>query len=112
MGSGRQYMSWIHIEDLIRVMEFAMHSDQMRGPVNAVSPHPVTNREFTKTLGGVLHRPTLFCVPAFAAKMVLGDMAEELLLSGQRVEPRELVERGFDFRYPELSQALRHELDV
>jgi uncharacterized protein len=112
LGSGRQYMSWIHIEDLIRVMEFAIRNEQVCGPVNAVSPQPVTNREFTKTLGRVLHRPTFFCVPGFAAKMALGEMAEEVLLSGQRVAPRELEERGFDFRYPELSQALRRELNV
>lgn len=112
LGSGRQYMSWIHIEDLVRVIEFAMRNDKLSGPVNAVSPQPVTNREFTKTLGRVLHRPTFLWVPGFAAKMALGEMAEEMLLSGQRVVPRELEERGFDFRYPELSQALLRELDV
>jgi uncharacterized protein (TIGR01777 family) len=112
IGSGHQYMSWIHIEDVVRVMQFAMRSDTISGPVNAVSPQPVTNREFTKTLGRVLHRPTFLCVPGFAAKMALGEMAEEMLLSGQRVVPRKLEERGFDFRYPELSQALRRELDV
>jgi uncharacterized protein len=112
LGSGQQYMSWIHIEDLIRVMELAIRNDEVCGPVNAVSPQPVSNREFTKTLGRVLHRPTFFCVPSFAAKMVLGEMAEEVLLSGQRVAPRKLEERGFDFRYPELSQALRCEMDV
>jgi uncharacterized protein len=112
LGSGQQYMSWIHIEDLIRVMELAIRNDEVCGPVNAVSPQPVTNREFTKTLGRVLHRPTFFCVPGFAAKMVLGEMAEEVLLSGQRVAPRKLEECGFDFRYRELSQALRRELDV
>ena len=112
LGSGHQYMSWIHIEDLVRVMQFAMRNDKVSGPVNAVSPQPVTNREFTKTLGRVLHRPTFLCVPRFAAKIALGEMAEEMLLSGQRVVPRELEECGFDFRYPELSQALRRELDV
>lgn len=112
LGSGQQYMSWIHIEDLIRVMDFAIRNDQVGGPVNAVSPQPVTNYEFTKTLGRVLHRPTFFCVPGFAAKMALGQMAEEVLLSGPRVVPKKLEERGFDFRYPELSQALRRELQV
>jgi uncharacterized protein len=112
LGSGRQYMSWIHIDDLIRVMEFAIRNDQVCGPVNAVSPQPVTNREFTKALGRVLRRPSFLCVPGFAAKMVLGQMADEVLLSGQRVVPRKLEACGFEFRYPDLSQALRRELEV
>lgn len=112
LGSGRQYMSWIHIEDLIRVMEFAIRNEQVCGPVNAVAPLRVTNHEFTKTLGRVLHRPTFFCVPGFAAKLALGQMAEELLLSGRRVVPKKLEECGFEFRYPELSQALRRELEA
>jgi uncharacterized protein len=108
VGSGRQYMSWIALDDLVSTILFALSNASLAGPVNAVGPHPVTNREFTKTLGRVLGRPTIFPMPAFAARLAFGEMADELLLAGVRVEPRALESAGFEFRYPQLEPALRH----
>ena len=110
VGSGRQYWSWIAIQDLVRAILFALENKSLAGPVNAVSPGPVTNREFTKTLGRVLGRPTIFPMPAFAARMALGEMADEMLLAGVRVEPTRLSDAGFSFEYPQLDRALSHEL--
>ncbi|HXE91865.1 MAG TPA: TIGR01777 family oxidoreductase [Terriglobales bacterium] len=106
LGSGRQYMSWIALDDLLGAIQFALTQDSLRGPVNAVAPNPVTNREFTKTLGQVLHRPTIFPVPAFVVKTLFGQMGEELLLASQRVEPARLIAAGFSFTHPELKGAL------
>ncbi|HKR00231.1 MAG TPA: DUF1731 domain-containing protein, partial [Pyrinomonadaceae bacterium] len=86
-------------------------NDSLRGPVNTVTPQPVTNYEFTKTLGGVISRPTIFPVPAFMARLAFGEMADATLLSSQRVEPARLKESGFVFKYPELGGALRHVLE-
>lgn len=110
MGSGNQYMSWIELNDLVRAIQFALSAAALNGPVNAVTPNPVTNREFTHTLGSVLHRPTIFPMPAFAAKLAFGEMADEILLGGARIEPRALTTARFDFHYPELDPALRHAL--
>jgi uncharacterized protein (TIGR01777 family) len=110
VGSGHQYMSWIVLDDVIDIIFHALMTEALWGPVNCVAPHPVTNREFTKTLGHVLNRPTLFPVPAFALRLVLGEMAEDLLLSGARLEPRRLLETHYQFRYPQLEGALRHVL--
>jgi uncharacterized protein (TIGR01777 family) len=110
IGSGKQYMSWIAIDDLVPVILHALTSDKLSGPVNAVAPNPVTNLEFTKTLGRVLRRPTVFRVPAWAARLALGEMADDLLLASARVEPRRLASSGYVFRYPELEGALRHVL--
>lgn len=107
IGSGKQYMSWIAIDDLIRIIDFALHKEALRGPVNAVSPNPVTNKVFTKTLAHLLHRPALMWIPAFMARWLFGEMADEMLLSSARVEPRVLQENGFSFLYPTLEQALR-----
>jgi uncharacterized protein len=107
LGSGRQYFSWIALEDAVRAIQFAFAAAAICGPVNAVAPQPVTNREFTKTLGQVLGRPTIFPMPAFAARLAFGEMADEMLLSGVRVEPTVLSTAGFEFRYPELEPALR-----
>ncbi|HNQ21555.1 MAG TPA: TIGR01777 family oxidoreductase [Phycisphaerae bacterium] len=112
LGSGRQYVSWISLHDLMRVIEFALERDALVGPVNAVSPRPVTNRTFTKTLGRVLRRPTVLPVPALALRVVFGAMAGELLLSGARVLPARLQAAGFEFEHPELDNALRCELGV
>jgi uncharacterized protein (TIGR01777 family) len=106
VGDGSQYMSWITLDDLLGVFHHTLSSDQLRGPVNAVSPKPVTNREFTKILGRVLGRPTVFPLPAFVAKLAFGEMAEALLLSSQRVEPQRLLETNYTFRFPDLEQAL------
>jgi len=107
VGSGQQYMSWIHRDDLVAAIEWLLLNHTAEGPFNLVAPHPVTNREFTRTLGKVLGRPTLLPAPAFAIRLALGEMGQDLLLSSTRVEPRRLLESGFVFQYPELEAALR-----
>ena len=111
LGSGRQYLSWIAIDDVVGAIEHALTNDSLRGAVNAVAPQAVTNREFTKTLGRVLSRPTILPVPAFAARLAFGEMADATLLSSQRVEPERLNEAGYTFKYPTLEAALRHVLN-
>lgn len=106
IGSGNQFMSWISIEDVVEAIQYAMVNDSLVGPVNLVSPNAVTNREFTRALGRALHRPTMFPMPAFAARLVFGEMADELLLAGTRAVPRKLMECGYEFRHPELTEAL------
>lgn len=108
IGSGRQYTSWIALDDAIGAVQHALVNEAVRGPVNGVAPRPVTNLEFTKTLGRVLGRPTIFPMPAFAARLAFGEMAQELLLAGARVEPARLGQTGYRFRYPDLEGALRH----
>ncbi|MCA9065568.1 MAG: TIGR01777 family oxidoreductase, partial [Planctomycetaceae bacterium] len=110
VGNGRQYWSWIGLHDLVRVLMFCLQNDQVRGPVNAVAPNASTNAEFTRTLGRVLHRPTIFPMPAFAARLALGEMANDLLLASTRVVPGQLTEHGFQFEYPELADCLKFEL--
>ncbi len=110
IGDGRQYMSWIALDDVIGVIHHALTNGSLRGAVNVVAPNPVTNREFTRTLGRVLRRPTIFPLPAFAARLAFGEMADALLLSSQRVEPARLAASGYAFRFPELEAALRHVL--
>ena len=110
IGSGKQWMSWIALDDVVGVIKFALASDALRGPVNVVAPNPVTNAEFTKTLGKVLSRPTLFPIPAFGLRLAFGEMADALLLSSQRVEPVKLKQTGYHFRYSELETALRRVL--
>lgn len=111
IGSGQQYLSWIVLDDAVGALCRALADSNLSGPVNAVAPNPATNLEFTKTLGKVLSRPTLFPMPAFAARIAFGEMAEALLLAGSRVEPRRLADSGYSFRYPTLEGALRHLLD-
>ena len=108
IGSGKQYMSWIAIDDVVGAIHHALTCDALSGSVNAVAPDAVTNRAFTKTLGSVLHRPTIFPMPAFAAKLAFGEMGDELLLASTRVTPQRLVESGYQFRCPKLDGALRH----
>ena len=110
LGSGRQYMSWITLEDLVSVIRRAVEDESLRGPVNAVAPGAVTNEEFTKTLGRELGRPTIFAVPAFAARLAFGEVADELLLASARVEPARLKEAGFEFKDPNVEGALRRVL--
>ena len=110
IGSGQQWMSWISLPDVINAIKFVLTNEALSGPVNFVGPNPVTNAQFTKTLGKVLSRPTLFPIPAFGARLAFGEMADALLLSSQRVEPRVLKERGYQFQYSELEQALSHAL--
>lgn len=110
IGSGRQFMSWIAIDDAVGAIHHALCDSSLTGPVNAVSPNPVTNRVFTKTLGHVLSRPTIVPLPAFAARAAFGEMADALLLSSARCEPRRLQDAGYVFRYPDLEDALRFQL--
>lgn len=112
IGNGRQYMSWIALDDVVGTIHFALTEESLCGPVNMVAPNPVTNREFTRTLGRVLSRPTVFPLPAFVARLALGKMADALLLASQRVQPAHLLASGFTFRYPELEGALRHVVEV
>jgi uncharacterized protein (TIGR01777 family) len=107
IGTGSQFMSWIALDDLVRAIVFALETESLNGAVNAVAPRPVTNAEFTRTLGGVLGRPTVFPMPAFAARAAFGEMADALLLASTRVRPARLEEAGFTFQYPELEGALR-----
>lgn len=107
LGSGEQWMSWIHIDDLVSLILFALEKAELRGPVNATAPGPVTNAEFTDKLAAVLYRPAFVPVPAFALRMLFGEMAE-VLLGSQRVLPRAAESAGFRFRYPDLKSALRH----
>ena len=107
LGSGRQYMSWVHLDDLVELMLFAAREPGVQGPLNGVAPHPVTNREFTKTLGKVLGRPTFMpSVPGFVLKTMLGEFAQ-VLLASQRVVPQAAMAHGFAFRFAELEPALR-----
>jgi uncharacterized protein (TIGR01777 family) len=107
IGNGRQYWSWVSLDDLVGIITHALMTESLRGPVNAVSPNPVTNLEFTKTLGRVLGRPTIFPMPAFAARLALGEMADELLLSSARVVPTKLQESRYQFRHTILEESLR-----
>jgi uncharacterized protein (TIGR01777 family) len=107
LGSGRQWSSWIALPDAIRVIEFALRTASLSGPVNVVAPKPVTNLEFTRALGRALHRPTLLQVPAFALRLAFGEMAEATILESARVMPACLSGSGFDFEYPELEAGLR-----
>ena len=108
LGSGRQWMSWIALDDHLSVIERALTDSSMRGSINAASPEPVRNATFTKTLGRVIHRPTILPAPKFALHMALGRArAEELLLTSQRVTPEALLECGFRFAHPRLEEALR-----
>jgi len=106
LGSGTQYMSWITLDDLIGILRHCAVTDSLTGPVNAVAPNAVTNKVFTKSLGHALHRPTIFPVPAFAARIAFGEMADALLLSSTRVEPQRLFESGYPFQHTDIDQAL------
>lgn len=106
VGSGTQYISWVQIEDLIAMIEFILENDRIEGPVNLVAPAAATNREFTKALGKVVNRPTLMKMPAFVAKTVFGQMADELILSSTRVLPSVLMRNGYVHRYANLETAL------
>lgn len=106
-GNGKQWMSWITRDDLLRVFEWAIENHAARGIYNATAPSPVRNEEFTRALGGVLHRPTFAPAPAFALRLALGEMADSLLLTGQRVLPVHALANGFTFAHPALEPALR-----
>lgn len=107
VGSGRQWMSWVALDDVVEAIRFALGRDTLEGPVNVTAPTPVSNEEFTRVLGRVLGRPAVLAVPAFALRLALGQMAEETVLVSQRAVPTRLTRSGFRFRYPELEGALR-----
>ena len=110
IGDGKQWMSWISLDDEIRAIEFVLEHEEVRGAVNLVSPNPVTNQEFTSVLGEVLYRPTFIPLPEFAVSMLLGEMGDELLLSSTRAVPARLEQLGFEWQFPELKPALEHAL--
>jgi len=107
VGSGRQYWSWIHAHDWVRLVRWAIEIADVSGPVNLTAPNPVTNSVFAQTLGQVLNRPALLPAPGFALRLLLGEMADALVLGGQRVLPAAAQARGFEFRYPDLRPALQ-----
>jgi hypothetical protein len=110
IGDGQQWMSWIDVQDMVGAIHHILNKDLLQGPVNMVAPRPVTNAEFTKTLGDVLSRPTLLPMPAFAVKLAFGEMGETVLLGGQRVEPTQLVMSGYPFRFNNLRASLENSL--
>ena len=110
VGSGLQWMSWISMDDHIAVINYVIENENIRGAVNSVSPHAVTNQEFTKTLGLVLYRPTFLPLPEFAVSMVFGEMGDALLLASTKVLPKRLEDAGFKFKYPDLKPAIEHAL--
>ncbi|MFV2005587.1 MAG: TIGR01777 family oxidoreductase, partial [Gammaproteobacteria bacterium] len=109
MSNGRQWMSWIHIDDLIGIILHVINNKDINGAINGTAPNPVTNKVFSSTLARVLKRPAFLSMPAFVLKLLLGEMAQELLLSGQRVIPKKILDAGYDFQYTELENAL-HEV--
>jgi hypothetical protein len=110
VGTGRQWMSWISLVDATAAIQHAIGTAELSGPVNLTAPQPVAHAEFTRTLGKVLGRPTLVPLPAFAVKLLFGEMGDELLLTGQKALPRKLLASGFHFAHPDLESALRWEL--
>lgn len=112
VGSGNQWMSWIALTDLVRMIEYAIDTPDIAGPINAVAPDPATNHQFTKALGRVLKRPTILPVPGFAPKLLYGsECAQALVLGSIRVIPKRMTDAGFTFQFTDLDAALRHELD-
>lgn len=110
VGSGKQWMSWISLDDVVGIVNFALENEILRGAVNVTSPDPVTNEEFTRSLGSVLYRPTIIPLPEFAVNLVFGEMGDALLLDSTRVVPKRLLDAGYKFRYSSLKSALEHAL--
>ena len=110
VGSGRQYWSWVSMADVLGAIHHVLRMESVQGPVNVVAPEPVTNADFTQALSHLLHRPAFLPMPAFAARFALGEMADELLLASQRVEPVKLSASGYTYQQPELGHALYHAL--
>jgi uncharacterized protein (TIGR01777 family) len=108
LGDGRAWWSWITLDDLLEAIQYALMDGSLHGPVNAVSPNPVTNAEFTRTLGRILGRPAILPVPRFVLEMLFGEMGREALLPSFRVKPMKLIKAGFQFRFPDLEAALGH----
>jgi len=110
VGSGDQWMSWVAIDDLVKMIVFAIENEEFEGAFNATAPNPVQNEEFTNTLGKVINRPTILPVPSFGVKLLFGEMGETLLLEGARILPKKLQDAGFEFEYPDLTKAFEAEL--
>ena len=112
VGDGMQWLSWVHRDDLLRLIAFALTDDRLAGPINAVSPDPVRQGDFARALGAILHRPAFLPAPAFALRLAFGQMADEVLLAGQRVVPEVAQRSGFVWLYPQLTAALTAELSA
>ena len=110
VGSGKQYMSWLSLDDEVGAILFVLENEDIQGPVNVVAPDPVTNQEFTKTLGDVLYRPTIFPLPTFAVDLIFGEMGDALLLDSTRVVPKRLLDAGYKFKFTNLKPALENAL--
>lgn len=106
IGNGQQWMPWIHLDDLLGIIRFAIETTHIAGPINGTAPNPVTNREFSRSLGKLLHRPAVLPMPAIAVKLLFGQMGEELLLSGKKVLPEYLLEQGYRFQSARIDDAL------
>jgi len=107
VGNGQQYMSWVSLNEMTRIIDFIIQHNDIEGPVNCVSPNAVSNKVFTKSLGQALSRPTLFPMPAFVAKLLFGEMADALLLTSIRVEPKKLQSMGYQFTDIDLTNTLK-----
>jgi uncharacterized protein (TIGR01777 family) len=107
LGTGQQWMSWIAIEDVVGIVRYAIANEQVSGPINVVAPNPVRNEEFTRLLAGMLHRPAIFPAPAFVLRLAMGEMADAVLLSSDRVKPEQMLAAGYKFRFEILEPALR-----
>lgn len=107
IGSGNQWMSWIHLHDLVGIIQFCLNNDRIKGPINGTAPNPVTNASFTLALGGALNRPTLFSMPSFVVKLLMGEMGEELLLSGRKIIPAKVQKAGYQFEFENIESALK-----
>jgi len=112
IGNGKQYWSWIELSEVVNIILYALNETSLVGPVNVVAPEPVTNAEFTRTLASVLHRPAFLPMPAWAARLVLGEMADALLLASTRAIPARLQQAGYSFRFGRLQSALEHLLQT
>jgi uncharacterized protein len=108
VGSGEQWMSWVSLDDVVGIINFAIENENLRGAINVASPNPVTNTEFTKTLGEVLYRPTFLPLPEFAVNLMFGEMGDTLLLNSTRVEPKRLKDAGYEFKFPDLKSAIEN----
>ena len=107
LGNGRQWWTWVSVRDVVGAIQHVLNHESLSGPVNAVAPNPVTNAEFTRILASVLNRPAIFPMPAFAVRLIFGEMGEELFLGSQRVEPTKLAASGYQFQHPDLENALK-----
>jgi uncharacterized protein len=111
-GNGQQWMSWVGRDELASIIEHALTTATLTGPLNAVSPNPLRNAEFAKVATKVLGRKSVSTMPAFLVRLVMGELGEELILASRRIQPTKLLAAGYQFRFPKLEEALQHELDI